>query len=114
MRTLRRRTAVLGGAYNNSVQGCTDACFSLGYHLAGVEYGHECCTYYLSPQFSVLDHPPCFPKTVIKLSTVTPLRHPWLIVPWSAPEMAPSFVVAQAALTCTIIPAPTKVAPQAL
>lgn len=50
MRTLALRTAVLGGDYNNSVQGCTDACFSLGYSLAGVENGDECRTYCLSPQ----------------------------------------------------------------
>ncbi len=53
MRTLSLRTTVLGGAYNNSVQGCTDACFSLGYHLAGVENGDECRTYHLSPRFVV-------------------------------------------------------------
>ena len=52
MRTLSHRTAVLGGAYNNSVQGCTDACLSSGYSLAGVEYGRECRRYYLSPRFA--------------------------------------------------------------
>jgi hypothetical protein len=38
---------------------------------------------------------------------MTALRHPRVIAPWSAREMAPSFVVAQAALTCTTIPALT-------
>src|SRR5580698_5550294 len=46
MRTLSDQAAVLGGAYNNSVQGCADACLSLGSSLAGVEYGNECRTYY--------------------------------------------------------------------
>jgi hypothetical protein len=107
MRTLNHRTAVLGGAYNNSVQGCTDACFSLGYSLAGVEYGRECRTYHLSPRFAA--HSLCFLKTAVPPSTVTLLRHPWLIVPCSAPEMAPSFVVVETALSCTTIPVPTKV-----
>lgn len=52
MRTLTVPKAVLGGASNNSVQSCTDTCFSSGYPLAGVEYSHECCTYYLSPLFA--------------------------------------------------------------
>jgi hypothetical protein len=107
MRTLSHRTAVLGGNNNNSVESCTDACLSLGYHLAGVEYGHECCTYYLSPRFST--HSLCFLKTAAPPSTVTLLRHPRLIVPFSAPEMALSSVVVSTALTCTTIPVPTKV-----
>jgi hypothetical protein len=111
MRTLGHRTAVLGGAYNNSVQGCTDACLSLGYSLAGVEYGHECRTYYLSLRSTSAAHSLCFLKTAVPPSTVSLLRHPWLIVPCSAPEMAPSFVVVATALTCTTIPVPTKVVP---
>jgi hypothetical protein len=109
MRTLSHRTAVLGGANNNSVQSCTDACLSLGYSLAGVEYGHECRTYYLSPRSAA--HSLCFLKTAVLPSTVTLLRHPWLIVPCSAPEMAPSFAVVEIALTCTTIPVPTKIIP---
>ncbi|KAN0105464.1 copper radical oxidase [Russula decolorans] len=42
MRTLTVPKAVLGGASNNSVQSCTDTCFSSGYPLAGAEYSHEC------------------------------------------------------------------------
>ncbi|KAH9987623.1 copper radical oxidase [Russula compacta] len=41
-RTLTVPTAVVGGASNNSVQSCADACFSSGYPLAGVEYSDEC------------------------------------------------------------------------
>ena len=109
MRTLSQRTAVLGGASNNSVQSCTDACLSLGYSLAGVEYGHECRTFYLSLRSAA--HSRCFLKTAVPLSTVSLLRRPWLIVPCSVPEMAPSFVVVETALTCTTIPVPTKVIP---
>jgi hypothetical protein len=109
MRTLSRRVPVLGGAHNNSVQGCTDACLSLNYPLSGVEYGRECRTYYLSPRFAV--HSLCFPKTAVPPSTVILLRHPWLIVLCSALEMAPSFVVVETALTCTTIRVPTKVTP---
>ncbi len=47
-------------------------------------------------------------KSAVPPSTMTPLRHPWLIVPRSASEMVPSFVVVETALTCTTIPAPTK------
>ncbi|KAI0287168.1 copper radical oxidase [Russula brevipes] len=43
-RTLTAATTVQGGASNNSVQSCTDVCFSSGYPLAGVEYSQECCT----------------------------------------------------------------------
>ena len=62
MRTLTIPKAVLGGASNNSVQSCTDTCFSSGYPLAGVEYSHECCTYYLSPSFSRACPLSAFPK----------------------------------------------------
>ncbi|KAI0294118.1 galactose oxidase [Multifurca ochricompacta] len=41
-RTLGVPTAVRGGASNNSIQSCTDACFSSGYPLAGAEYAAEC------------------------------------------------------------------------
>ena len=109
MRTLSYKVPVLGGAYNNSVQGCADACLSLKYPLSGVEYGHECRTYYLSPRFAAPSL--CFPKTAVPPSTVILLRHPCLIVPCSAPEMAPSFVVVETALTCTTIRVPTKVTP---
>ena len=43
-RTLSVPTAPIGGASNNSVESCTDACFAAGYTLAGVEYSAECCT----------------------------------------------------------------------
>jgi hypothetical protein len=62
MRTLTVPIAVPGGASNNSVQSCTDTCFSSGYPLAGVEYSHECCTYYLSPLFVALVHSAWVPK----------------------------------------------------
>ncbi|KAH9979503.1 copper radical oxidase [Lactifluus volemus] len=41
-RTLSVPTTPVGGASNNSVQSCADACFALGYPLAGVEYADEC------------------------------------------------------------------------
>lgn len=61
-RTLTVPTAVAGGASNNSVQSCANACFSSGYPLAGVEYSDECCTYYLSPRGTLLFYSPLFTK----------------------------------------------------
>jgi len=62
-------------------------------------------------RLDLLHYSLCFLKTAVTPSTVSLLRHPWLIVPCSAPEMAPSFVVVETALTCTAIPVPTKVLP---
>jgi hypothetical protein len=107
MRTLTVPNAVLGGASNNSVQSCTDTCFSSGYPLAGVEYSHECCTYYLSSLFAALVHSACFPKTAVPPSPMAALRQSQVIALWSALEITPSFVVVQTALTCTTIPVPT-------
>jgi len=107
MRTLTVPKAVLGGASNNSVQSCTDTCFSSGYPLAGVEYSHECCTYYLSPLIAALVHSAWFPKTAVPPSPMTALRRPQVIALWSALEIAPSFVVVQTALMRTTIPVPT-------
>ena len=106
-RTLSYRVPVLGGAYNNSVQGCANACLALKYPLSGVEHGDECRTYYLSPRFAT--HSLCFTKTAVPPSTVLLFRPLWLIALCSAPEMAPSFVVEEIALTCTTIRVPTKV-----
>jgi len=41
-RALTFGTPPIGGASNNSVESCTDACFTAGYGLAGVEYSDEC------------------------------------------------------------------------
>jgi hypothetical protein len=107
MRTLTVPKAVLGGASNNSVQSCTDTCFSSGYPFAGAEYSHECCTYYLSSLFAALVHSACFPKTAVPPSPMAALRQPQMNAPWSALEIAPSFVEVQTALMCTTIPVPT-------
>jgi len=107
MRTLTVPKAVLGGASNNSVQSCTDTCFSSGYPLAGAEYSHECCTYYLSSLFVALVHSAWFLKTAIPTSLMAALRQPQMIAPWSALEIAPSSVVVQTDLMCTTIPVPT-------
>jgi hypothetical protein len=107
MRTLTVPKAVLGGASNNSVQSCTDTCFSSGYPLAGAEYSHECCTYYLSPLFAALVHSACFPKTAVPPSPMAALRQPQVIAPCSALEIAPSSAEVQIALMCTTIPVPT-------
>ncbi|KAI0052846.1 copper radical oxidase [Auriscalpium vulgare] len=41
-RVLNFPTNVAGGASNNSVQSCTDACFNSGYPLSGMEFADEC------------------------------------------------------------------------
>ena len=42
-RALSQGTTPIGGAANNSVESCTQACFNAGFTLAGVEYSDECC-----------------------------------------------------------------------
>lgn len=41
-RSLSVVPGVTGGSSNNSIQICTAACFSLGYHLSGTEFSDEC------------------------------------------------------------------------
>ena len=106
-RTLTFGTAVNGGTANTSVQSCTDACFSSGYPLAGVEYSQECCTYYISLHFVAPVHSFCFLKTVVRASLMGVLRHLRVIALWFAPETAPSSVVAQIASICTTTREPT-------
>jgi len=106
-RTLGVRTTPLGGASNNSVQSCTDACFASGYPLAGVEYSDECCTYHLSPRCLALFPSHYISKIVAPPLLTAALRLLRAIAPWSAAETAPRSVVAQAGSPCTITPAPT-------
>jgi hypothetical protein len=103
-RTLSVSATVLGGASNNSVESCTEACFASGYPLAGVEYSNQCCMYYLSPRFV---RSPRFLKSAVPPSRMAPLQHLPVIAPWSALEIAPSFAVAEAVLACTNIPTPS-------
>jgi hypothetical protein len=42
-RTLSHYTTVSGGIGATTIEACQDACYALGYILAGVEYANECC-----------------------------------------------------------------------
>lgn len=80
-RTLSVPTNPVGGASNNSVQSCTDACFAAGYPLAGMEYSDECCMCLLSPQCSAFVHSLYVSKIAAILSLMAALQHLLVIVP---------------------------------
>lgn len=43
-RALSVQVSVEGGAYNNTVANCIDACVAGNYHGAGLEDAQQCCT----------------------------------------------------------------------
>jgi hypothetical protein len=95
-------------ANNMTVENCVNFCNTRKFIYAGVENGQECCKWrFRSSRLVTIVHSPCFLKTAVPPWPMTALRHPGLIAPRFALEIAPSCVVAQTVSMCITILAPT-------
>jgi hypothetical protein len=73
-RYLPKHMNVNGGLYNVSVESCVEGCGDVGYNLAGVEFGHECCMFSLR-LFDELSSPDQTPLLLKGVTISSPAKH---------------------------------------